>query len=231
VLFLKKNLKRNLIGIIAVSTFLTVAIIGIQQASAGNYSCYLVYGEHYAVFSSNSMTTADSIFWSFSATNGVLLDVWILDDYNFSIYDNDGIFSGHQVSNYEGTYDSGTFDIPYEDKWYVIFVHDDSAELFVTTHVIIEVNFIGIGGDSNLGLILGIVIPVVVVIVVGAVVGSVIAKKKRQSKPDAVSGQPVEVIEQSTPPQPTRGTFCTKCGGSNPPKNKFCVKCGGDLTK
>jgi len=243
---LRKNIRNLIIGVAITGIFLTLFFVSNTPVEAQSYNITIPYGGDFSVYSEGIMDTTGDIYWSFSATNNVYLDVWICDDYNYDIFDGGGTAEGYHVSNFEDYYDSGTFDIPYEDKWYVIFMNNDYYE-YTSTSVSITVNFHGVQTGSNLILILVIVIPVVVVIaIVGLAVGLSVRNKRKKAEivQTPLYQQPVGTYQQPTyyapvqpmqpqpiQSQPMQTKICNNCGSTNKIENRFCVSCGSDMSE
>jgi len=238
-----RNFRRTIIGATITGIFLALFLVNIAPAEAKSYNTTLYYGDYFVVHSGGTMDTSGSIYWFFSATNNVWLDVWIFDDTNYDLFYNGYSASGYHVSIYEGSSDSGTFNIPHEDKWHVVFWDEDLLELFSSTYVSITVNFYGL--SSNLTLILAIVIPIVVLASIGLAVGLSVKNKRKKAEiqQSPLYQQPVGTYQQPTyypPVQPVQTQplqsqpaqkYCNSCGSANKIENRFCINCGSDMNE
>ncbi|MBN1329421.1 MAG: zinc ribbon domain-containing protein [Candidatus Heimdallarchaeota archaeon] len=236
--------KKGILGIIITSIVLALFLTNnTPPVKAESYNFTLNYLYYYYFFSEGKMDTSGSIYWSFTTSNYVVLEVWVLNDANYDIYATGGQATGYLVSDTVNYFDSGTFSIPYEDKWYILFINSDDTRMS-STSVSVTVTFYGVKGTSNQSLIIGIVVAAVVITAI-AVPLSIASKKKKEqmvsqqasiNQQSAITGQltttysTVQPIQTETvQSQPIKMKYCGYCGNSNKPESRFCAYCGSDL--
>ncbi|NHJ85644.1 MAG: zinc ribbon domain-containing protein [Asgard group archaeon] len=252
-----KNIsKKILIVLLIFSSLSFFLVINYEPVTATSYNTTLSYGDYYAIYSEKSLSTNEHIDWSFSSSGDVWLDVWIIDDYNFDLFESGYDATGYLVSDFVGDSDSGRFEIPHQDYWYVLFMHNDDYEISTVTSVSIQISF-GTSMSNVLKTVLWIGIPVAIVILI---IGLRKASSARNQKKKEVEMGTTVIYEQQpsyveqpyysqqptyeqtnsysrpyteplTPPQPAMSSKkCMYCGELNKNENKFCTKCGAQLS-
>jgi len=237
--FLPRYSKKGLLGVIIAGIVLILFFVNNTPVKADSYSITLNYNTYYAIFSEGKMDTTGSIYWSYSTTNYVDLEVWILDDANFDIYESGGSATGSPQSETINYFDSGTFNIPHEDKWYVIFINADESRMS-STLASITVTFTGVKGFSDQTATIAIVAAVIVIAAIAIPVSISNKKKKEQAASQvSINQQPTNAIQQpsnttlvqpiQTQTQPPKMKYCGYCGNANNPGSRFCAYCGADM--
>ena len=238
--------KRYEVIIILAITLVSVLVImndNISNCVAKTYSANLDFGEYLYVFSSKTMDSDGHIDWSYTGSNSYVgITVWILDDENFAIFQSIGAAYGYEQS--DGSYysDSGSFDIPNEDIWYIVFMHNDITVIFQSTSLSANVNFVQPGLETWLLAIL-IVIPIFIVTIIILAVVLIIRNNKQKQDLTMVYTtqtplyQTQPQYQQPLPPPPpplpisSSTIFCVKCGSVNDESSSFCSTCGTKLMR
>ncbi|TET30919.1 MAG: hypothetical protein E3J70_03490, partial [Candidatus Heimdallarchaeota archaeon] len=128
------------IGLLTLAFSISLYAVTTSKVEAKNYQTTLNYGEYYHIASRRNMSDTGSIFWSFTGTNNSTgIEVWIFDEGNFTEFQNNTIAFGYLESDGSHYIDSGTWDVLYNNKWYVVFIHNQL--LGGSTDLTIEVNF------------------------------------------------------------------------------------------
>jgi len=235
--------KKGLLVVIIASIVLALFFVNNTPVKAEDYNVTINYNYYYPLFSEGKMDTTGSIYWSYITSNYVDLEVWILDDSNYDIYESGGTATGYPVSEYVNYFDSGTFNIPYEDKWYIIFINADNLHLSSTT-ASITVTFNGVKTFSDQQAIIIAVVAGVVITAIAVPVSIANKKKKAQaaSQQTPINQQPISIIQEPTTytqvqpiqtqpiqKQQPKTKYCPHCGNENKSESHFCAYCGASM--
>jgi len=229
---LKINRKR-MIGLLVLFSLTVLFFTNLGLAQGKSYQVTLSFSEYFSVSSGRTMDETGSIDWSFSGSNIVVgINVWILDETNFALFEADNPSAvGYEQS--DGSYysDSGSWNVQALDTWWIVFLHDQL--IGGSTTLTIEVDFIG-GG--LVGWLIAIII-IAPIVVVGGLIGLVIFLVVRSKKKPPAPTPTHAAAQQPTappPPQPSPpagSVFCWSCGTPNTQGSRFCMKCGSDMAK
>ena len=70
------------------------------------------------------------VTWSFSTNPSQIINVWVLDGIQYSIWTSGLPASGYLLST--DSSDSGTFKVPHENTWYIVFWNDEIGSQYTT---------------------------------------------------------------------------------------------------
>ena len=186
-----------------------------------------------------------SIKWSFESSNSYVgITVLAMDQDQYNRYVLYGSSNYYILSDGSYQRDSGTFMVPHEEIWYILFINHSMAQTYLSYNITYEqVNPVYI-----------IIAIIIVVIIVGAIVATVLIIAKTR-KPKIFESQSTKPISQptnlpqthkyniyrtiddenrriivSTPPVLKQNwLFCPYCGQRTVLGANFCANCGREL--
>ncbi|MHA1371713.1 MAG: PKD domain-containing protein [Promethearchaeota archaeon] len=96
-----------------------------QMGFGGDRVDYLQYGYSYTT---GTARAGEKLVWEFNSTNPYVgLYVMAMDSSNYTNFISLTSFSAFELSNGSLIEDSGTFTIPYDSQWYVVFLNNDTS--------------------------------------------------------------------------------------------------------
>ena len=197
-------------------------------------STTLDHGDYYYEFKH----VGYSIKWSFESSNDYIgITVLVMDQDQYNRYVLYGSSNNYILS--DGSYyrDSGTFAVPNEDVWYILFINSGATETNLSYNITFE-------QVNPLYIIIAIIIAV---LIIGLTVAIVLKKRKpRKSKitvsqsivsPQATKHNMYKTIANengrvniATPPVSKQNWLvCKNCGERIELPAYFCPNCGGRL--
>jgi len=127
-------------GLLTLVFYISLFAVTNSKVESKSYQTTLNYGDYYHITSRRNLTDTGSIEWSFTgSSNSTGIEVWIYDDYNFTEFQNGSLALGYLESDGSSYLDSGTWDVLYNDRWTVVFIHNQL--LGNPTDLSIVVNF------------------------------------------------------------------------------------------
>lgn len=177
------------IGLLTLVFYISLFAVTNSKVESKNYQTTLNYGDYYHITSRRNLTDTGSIEWSFTGSNNSTgIEVRIFDEYNFTEFQNGSIAFGYLESDGTHYIDSGTWDVLYNNKWTVVFIHNQL--LGDPTNLSIDVNF-NRGGliESELWYVLGI-LGIFIVIVSIFLINHLLQAKKKSSLEQTAHGTP-----------------------------------------
>jgi hypothetical protein len=127
----------------------------------------------YGYFLGAHAYAADRIEWSFeSSKSHIGITVLVMDYDNYNTYKDYGFGTYGTASNGSLSNDSGSYQVPYGNEWYILFVNKDSDnEATVVSYSVrfdpspftFQLTFILIIGGVVIGSIVGLVVTVLVI--------------------------------------------------------------------
>ena len=191
----------------------------------------------YAVSSEEELGPSNMIYYTFEGTNeNVGVNVWILDDANYTLYLNEQPSKGFEVDDGSRSSSFGLWTPPRKDVWHVLFLYssNDPSQVSEVTVNVIFVTTKMIGWATSFYYLL----PILSIVVKLLVIFIIIAKhnKKKESLPeesDTISrqgeaqSQTIEPEKQAIP----KYIYCSSCGNRNTDDSFFCVMCGAKLRR
>lgn len=202
-------------------------------------SGYLNYGYYYYDFE----YVGYRIIWSFESSNSFVgITVLTMNHEEYDKYRSAESYIYYTLSDGNYVRDSGIFNVPYEDYWYIMFINRDSDEqqTYLTYEISYEdVNpFLFIMGTVVFIVVIGIVVVIIIVINQNKKSSMTISQPimpqqiKNQNPYTVYSNQKIRENEPkiTTAPDLTqKWLFCPYCGNRSLSETKFCVNCGREL--
>ena len=141
--------RRDIITSIIILFSLLTITNSVNNVECVKKSANLSYGDVTYIASDEVVDFNKEIIWSFDCSNGIGITVLALTNDEFSSFNPLSPFSGlYILSNGNFYEDSGRFEIPDSDEWIVVFIHVDTANLFSSAIVEVNVRFSLIGSDT-----------------------------------------------------------------------------------
>ncbi|HUU79310.1 MAG TPA: zinc ribbon domain-containing protein [candidate division Zixibacteria bacterium] len=141
--------RRDIITSIIILFSLLTITNSVNNVECVKKSANLSYGDVTYIASDEVVDFNKEIIWSFDCSNGIGITVLALTNDEFSSFNPLLPFSGlYILSNGNFYEDSGRFEIPDSDEWIVVFIHVDTANLFSSAIVEVNVRFSLIGTDT-----------------------------------------------------------------------------------
>ncbi len=189
---------------------------------------------------------SNNIKWEFEGSNSYVgIIVLAMDDDEFANFKNKKVYTYYILSNGKYYADSGDFDVPYSDTWYILFFNVDSDRQ--RTNLSYTVEFDPFPIETFF-------IIVIVIIIFGCVIGVVVKKNRARARTTTTQARerpedqyppqvqpppqvPSPVIKpplpQPAPPKPVEPEefICTYCGERTTGDAAFCPSCGAKLNR
>lgn len=191
----------GIISIMCIGILVTPALAKLQTS----YAATLDYNKYASIYFT-SIEKDGIIEWNFEGTNNYVgIEVWAMTDSEYYSWTAGGSATGYQESDGSYYIDSGTFDVPTADTWYIVFWNTDPD--VESTYLTYEATYTApSSGGAWGGLDVFWIIMIVAVIAVCCIVPVTASQKKRShatvSKVDIDNKnvQQTVIIQQAPPP-------------------------------
>lgn len=201
-------------------------IVSLTQAKTFSGSESLDFLEYLYVWDESKKD--ETITWSFQGSNNYVgIYVMAMDSDDFDYFDYGFSLFYYELSDGGYYIHSGTFNVPYDETWYIVFLNDDLD--IESTYLDYEVSF---NHSSSIGLIVGIVVGAIVGLAI--VAGIIISINRKKSKGEPIQ-QPIQQPTQETQDVEQTSTvdsnvkFCVSCGSKSNVSVAFCENCGAEF--
>ena len=208
----------------------------LKSASQLSDTITLLHSDYYAVRGESS----DYISWRFDGTpSNIDIYVLIMDDsrYDYFYYDVIGLglaatVNGNYLKVSDGTesQDSGEFEVPYSDTWYVIFANIDNDGDSSRLDIDIEWDPIKIPLLSDF-LAFPLIFTGIFSIIIFAIVCGAVSSTKHKRKPQLTDNNRNPYIRTTEKPEEFRYFYCLYCGEKLTMDSVYCSTCGAKLKK
>jgi hypothetical protein len=207
---------------------LTSIIVGLQAKPILAYEATVTLGWGEGIYFKHNITetVGRDIKWSFKGSHSeVGINVGVADESTLNLFEIT-MDVDYVLSDGLKTKDSGRFNIPQDDKWFIIFYVLDMDGFVYSTTVDVKAEYV----DSiNLGLVLGLGlgIPIGLVVIILPIIVFTVILPRRKKKRLVFDQQESSKIKPSY--AKAEMIYCWKCGSENPKTNKYCGQCSAEL--
>ena len=220
-------------------SMILIVSLNITPSVAVTNTFTLAHWTNYAVPSEEELGPTNMIYYTFESSNEkVGVNVWILDEGNYTLHLYDKPCKGFEVDDGSHSASAGLWTPPRKDVWYVLFLYNCEDRTQVS-EVTVNVYFVT---TKTISCIISVyyLIPILGIAVKLLVVFIIVAKhnKRKQSLPEKQSdtteseqesaqSQNLDADQKAIP----KYIYCSSCGNRNTDDSFFCVMCGTKLRR